>query len=282
MLIGKFGAVKDEDPVLPPATLYGGEVQIRFDPVAHRYTVNDVRVNDGAPFSPPSVTRVLSAMIDKSEPLVSWATRVSREKVIELVQPDRTYTAEEIQRISYEVQGASKAVVKAACDTGHDFHEWTQNYLLFRLGQRGFPTPPENVQVLNCCRAAQKSIKKVDLKPFSIERILYSREYGVIGTADVAALSTVSGRTAIIDWKSSRDLHHSYRFQTAIYRHMLHEMTGIWTDDRWLIRVEKNPIGDDPGFHPLLLPPEDADADTEAFLGMLKGFRRLKILEEAA
>jgi hypothetical protein len=66
--------VKDQDPALPPATLYGGEVEVRFDPVAHKYAVTDVRVNDGAPFSPPSVTRVLSAMIDKSEPLVSWAT----------------------------------------------------------------------------------------------------------------------------------------------------------------------------------------------------------------
>ena len=281
MLVGKSGPVDPStlEVGLPSVSLYGGEVSVVFDATAHRYTVSDVLIEGGKPFTPPSVTRVLGAMIDRSEFLIPWAAKCSRETVTKLIQPGVAYTAEEIGRISYQVADASKGVLKTACDVGHEFHEWTQNYLLARGGQTDYPTPPQNTQVRNCCRAAREWILKVDLQPFSVERILYSRAHKVIGTADVAALSTISGRTAVIDWKSSGALHDSYRLQTAIYRLMLHEMTNVWTDDRWLIRVEKNPAPDDPGFHPLLLRPADADKDTEAFLGMLTGYRRLKELE---
>jgi hypothetical protein len=234
MLLDKSGIVDPStlDPDLGTAVMYGGEVQVTFNPLVHRYVVSDVSCDGGKPFSPPSVTKVLGAMVDKSEPLTAWAGKCAQAKMLELIQPGRMYSAEELQTIGYYVKDAHKNVVKAACDVGHEFHEWVQNYLGARMSLGGFPEPPENTQVRNCARAARAWILQVDLKPFTVERILYSRKHRVIGTADVAGLSTINGRTAVIDWKSSKDLHTSYRFQTAVYRAMLHEMTGQWTDDR--------------------------------------------------
>lgn len=275
-LIGKYGVIENVEPVLPAAVMYGGEVTVRFEPRSHRYEVCDKALGENW-FHVPSVTRVLSAMIDKSEPLVAWATKKSRETLVELIKPSTTYPAEDIQRISYEVQDASRNAVKRSCDIGHEAHSWVERYLGYRGGFNECPAPPSDPPVRSACSAARKFILEHDVRPAAVERILYSRKHEVIGTTDFAgAICRISDRPSILDWKSSESIDHSnYDWQLAAYAMMWEEMTGRHIEDRWLVRLDKK----DSTAYPKRLPPETLLADWSAFLGLLRAHKRLIEME---
>ncbi len=269
MRIGRQGPVVLEPGIPGEHVMYGGEVRIKFEAERHLYTVQDIAVGpDWLPVV--SVTTVLG-MLDK-QALVSWAARCSMDKFLELVQPARSHTAEEIGTFGFQIKDAHKEQLERAGRIGSSVHEWIQNYLSYRAGNGLFPAHPTDESVRSCCRAAWHWIKKVNVEPFAIERILYSRKHRVVGTTDLAAALRIGGRTAICDWKSSNRLHYTYKLQLAAYRAMYHEMTGVLLDDRWLIRLDKN----DSSSEPVCLPPEEADRDAEIFFALSRAFKLLQ------
>jgi hypothetical protein len=278
MLLDTHGVVDPTtlDPALPSVSLYNNEVQIMFDPMAHKYTVHDVQVDNGVPFFPPSVTKILK-VIDKSDALVPWGARMAHEKFIELVRPGLPYSIEEIERIGWAIRNAHKDTLDDAGGVGKETHEWIFNYCQARAGEGDFPAPPDEVRTRNCCRAARAWILNVDLRPFMKERLLYSRKLRVVGTADAGSFQVLkeNRRSAILDYKTSNKLYASYRLQLSAYRMMLAEMTGVTLDDRYLIRLDKDPVEGSDGFHPVCLPPEEADADEEAFCGLVAAYKQL-------
>jgi len=174
MLIGTYGAEQSENVVDGLHVMYGGEVHVRFDPEQHRYLVKDVRVGNSW-FAVPSVTTIIGRMLDKSKPLVSWATRQSQEAFLASVQPGRAYAREELDRIGADIQYAHKAALDLAGRKGKQTHEWVEKYLNARAGKNPFPKPPDDERVRSACSAARKWILEVDLQPIAIETILYSR-----------------------------------------------------------------------------------------------------------
>jgi hypothetical protein len=277
-LIGAYGAVKNLDPSLPSVVLYGDEVRVQFDPAAHRYTVNDVRVNNGAPFTPPSVTRILG-MIDKSDALVGWATRCSMERFREMIQSGVAYDTAYLERAGHLIRTAHKAALEKAAGIGHEAHAWIEQYLLYRAGKRNLPDTPMNPQVRSACIAAVVWIQEVKLIPHSVERIMYSRKHQIVGITDIAgALATIGSDLYCCDWKTSRSVDHvNYAFQTAAYSKMHEEMTGQSIRKRMLIRLDK----EDSTAYPLELPEETLDADWGAFLGLSAAHKRLREMEAA-
>ena len=268
MMIGRQGPVVLEPGIPGEHVLYNGEVRVKFDPGPHAYTVQDIAVSpDWIPVV--SVTTVLG-MLDK-QALVPWAARCSMEKFIELVRPARSYTADQLGTFAFQIKDAHKEQLERAGRIGSAVHEWIQSYLSWRSGNGLFQVPPADESVRSCCRAARDWIKTVDIKPFAIERILYSRKHKVVGTTDLAAALRIGGRTAIVDWKSSNRLHYTYKLQLAAYRAMYFEMTGIFLDDRWLIRLDKH----DSTAEPVCLPPEEADRDAKIFFALAHAFKLL-------
>ena len=273
MRIDAYGIIRyDEKEVVSAGehVLYGGEVRVRFDPGAHKYLVQDVRL--GQRWSPrPSVTTILS-ILDKSKSLVPWAGRCAQTKFHELIDAGRIYTQPELESFGYQIKGAHKEELDRAGRIGTQVHEWIQKYLEAHAGRGAFPPPPTDPQVRSACSAARAWIRAVDVKPFAIERILYSRKHGVIGTTDLAGAPIINGRSAICDWKSSNRLHETYNLQLAAYRAMWHEMTGVWLDDRSLIRLDKTDLS----FDPRCLPTEEADRDANIFFALCDAFKLLQ------
>jgi hypothetical protein len=278
MLLDTHGVVDPTtlDPALPSVSLYNNEVQIIFDPMAHKYTVRDVQVDNGVPFFPPSVTKILK-VIDKSDALVPWGARMAHEKFLELIRPGWPYSIEDIEHIGWAIRNAHKDALNDAGGVGKESHAWIENYLAARTGPSGYPAAPTEPRARACCRAARAWILKVDLRPFMTERILYSRRLGVVGIADAGSFQVLkeTGRSAVIDWKTSNQLYPSYRFQLSAYRMMIREQIGITLDDRWLIRLDKDPEPSSDGFHPVCLPAGEADADEEAFVGLVAAYKQL-------
>ncbi len=241
ILIDAHGPVTTDPNVIASTeiSMYGGEVHVKFDAEQHRYMVHDDAVGPDW-FRAPSVTTILGRMLDKSKMLVPWSCNVAMQAFLERVEADRAYSRKELDAIGYQIKGAHKVVLDAAGKIGTAVHHWMESYLAARAAGKGFPAPPTDPKVRSCCSAARKWIKEVDLRPMAIEKILYSRMYGFIGTTDLTAAAVINGRSACCDWKSSGRLHTSYRLQLAAYALMWEEMTGERLEDRWLIRLDKN------------------------------------------
>jgi PD-(D/E)XK nuclease superfamily len=272
MLVGKFGVIDDVDPILPEVTLYGGEVTVRFEPIAHRYEVRDRGMGMNW-FAVPSVTRVLG-LIDKSKPLMNWATRCGAEKFRELIHPGTAYTAEVIEQIARMIQFAHEEKKERAGDIGHEVHEWVENYL---VGLGGCPVPPTDPQARSACSAARKFILEHNIIPVAVEKILYSRMWRVIGTTDLCgAVCRMSDSLCILDWKTSNSTDNpAYEWQLAAYASMWEEMTGQRVDDRYLVRLDK----ENSTASPRQLPREDVEKDWLGFLGLLAAHNRLQTME---
>ena len=258
--------------------MYDGRVRVRFDEVLHQYLVQDL--DDGPDwFRAPSVTTILGRMLDRSKMLVPWSTRLSMKTFLGRVEPGKAYTSEELVRTGYQIKDAHKLALHQAGQTGSAIHKWVQDYIAARERGGGFPVPPTDPKVRSGCSAARKWITQVNLKPIAVEKILYSRLHGFIGTTDLAAAAVINGRSACCDWKSSNQLHASYRLQLAAYQYAYEEMTGIHLEDRWLIRLDK----DDSSFEAKLLPVETAQDEQDAFVFLVEAYKILdgvKFFEE--
>jgi hypothetical protein len=278
ILVGTNGPIQVEQSVIGNDTISAYGVRIKFDPALHKYTVSDVRVQDGAWHTVPSVTTVLSRMVDKSKYLSPWTARLSMETFLKRVEADKAYTRKELDAIGYAIKGAHVLALEEASRVGSEVHNWIQAYLEAKAGLRKFPAPPEDEQIRACCRGARQFIKDANLKPVLIERILYHR-VGVIGTCDIAgSLATIDGVLSIADWKSSNSVDgHNYEWQLACYSKMYEAMTGTRVPGRVIIRLDKK-TGT---AHPKVLPPEELERDWEAFVGLLKAYNRLKEMEAA-
>jgi hypothetical protein len=278
VLLDRNGIVSNPEPPLPTAVMYNGEVTVKFEPVAHRYLVQDLQIGQEW-FTPPSVTRVLGT-IDKSDALVGWATRCSHEKFTELIRPGVAYDASQIEQMGWQIRTAYKGVLDRAASIGHSVHAWVEQYLIARAGKGVYPTPPLDPPVRSACSGARKWILEVDLRPQSIERILYSRKHRVVGITDIAgAVAAVNGQMTIVDWKSSNSTEgHSYEWQLAAYAKMFEEMTGTEVSNRIIVRLDKT----DSTAYPKILSPADLEKDWMGFLGLMAAHKRLKETESIA
>jgi PD-(D/E)XK nuclease superfamily len=191
---------------------------------------------------------------------------------LERVEEGKAYSRKELDAIGFQIKGAHMVALDAAGKTGSAVHGWIEAYLAARSVGRGYPAPPADPKVRSACSAARSWIQEVDLRPMAVEKILYSRMYGFIGTMDLSGLVTIGGKTAAIDWKSSNRLARSYELQLAAYQLMYEEMFGSKLEDRWLIRLDK----EDSAFEAKCLSTETAQDEQDAFVMLATAYKLLE------
>lgn len=258
-------------------SLYNNEVQIEFDPRKHRYMVLDNAEFDPTWKKKPSVTTILG-VADKSKALVPWAVKLAIGVFKEHVKPGEYLDEVQIARIAEKMLSSRWDVSKRAAGIGTVTHDWLQQYIegWMVFGEKPPMDMPVNPEAANCVKAALKWMDQVEFKPVVSEQMVYSREYGYIGTLDLGGIFTVGGREALVDWKSSKGLYSEYRFQLAAYKAAHEEESNQRGKyDRWLIRLGK----EDGEFEPLFLPPDTYEADLAAFTGLIPAYHRLAQLD---
>ncbi len=262
--------------------LYGGAVEVMFDPDLHRYTVKDYDDFDPEWRVYPSVTTVIHAGVNKADVLTGWAVNCALEVFKEKIIPGTEYDEVQLRTIAAEMKRARYAKKEKAADIGTISHDWINKYLE-RWIQNGSPQDaklPTNDAASSCVTAALGWMKKSGFSPTLTERVIFSRQFGYIGMMDAtSSTASVYGQKAIVDWKSSKDLYPEYRFQLAAYLNAVAEETGIDPAeyDRFLIKLGK----EDGDFKEMKLPKEEYPRDLAAFLGMIPVYRRMNELNAA-
>ena len=198
--------------------LYKGKCKVKFYPNSHRYLVN------GKPTG-GSVTSIIS-IYDKSAALVTWATELYREFLLEVgvgnITEDHIYEGCELHALKK----------KEAADFGTKIHDWIDQY----IGGKN-PEMPEDKEVQIGVNAFLDWINDNKVKFISSERAVYSRKHDFVGKLDAEA--KVNGKLCLIDFKSSNGLYNTMYMQTAAYVKADEEESGRKYHGRWLIRLAK-------------------------------------------
>ena len=217
------------------STLYGGAVKVKFYPNSHRYLV---QVGDAEESGVKGVTTILGIK-DKSAPLVSWATELARDYLLEKIQNAEAILPEDIVT-ACRLHAVRK---EEAATIGSKIHDWCERYIKYKIGGHGelfseMPPIPDEVPVQRGISAFLDWEHEHKVVFVSSERMVYSRTHHYIGTMDIEAI--IDGKLALVDLKSSNGLYNAVRMQTAAYAMAdMEEYPDKKYETRWAIRLSK-------------------------------------------
>lgn len=196
-------------------SLYNGEVTLIFEPVPHRYYLEE----DGDRLLVPSVTNVLSVYAKDGLPWWSAdmtaqytinnlpiADEAQRQQVLSLylqMKDEKRKEKRELLRQTlgtvfsisvsttelastlYDARGYHDKAKKLAADIGQMAHDWLECYSKAMIEGTECTEPmPDDDRAVSCINAALDWMRRHNFKPYFAERRIYSRQYGYMGTLD--------------------------------------------------------------------------------------------------
>lgn len=229
-------ALKIGGPVQPPpagqvTSLYGGDVEMKFDSRKHKYFVRERDIlglwNDWS--VRPSVTTLLG-VLDKPA-LVQWAANQAVAIIREQLLPGDTLDEVMIENLCESARTNYRKTTRKAADIGTLVHARLQEFL-----ETGEVRAPVHEQAAISFGAGIDWLQKHRAKAFIVEGRAYSREHRFTATVDF--VGEVDGNPAVLDFKTSKDLYENYYWQIALYAQARYEMDGEWREG-WLLRIDK-------------------------------------------
>ncbi len=238
--------------------LYNNKVTIYFDEGRHWFTNKNGE-------SIISVTAA-TGIIDKSQPLMSWAVKKAREYLLNNWKINKGYDQFEIVNLLGEASKQHRIFKKKAADIGTEIHQWVSDWI---LGKK--PEMPDNEKVINGITAFLQFQKEHKLKWLKSESYIYSKKHNYAGILDAIA---IEGKDLVlVDFKSSNAIYPEMFLQVAGYKIAYEEEMGKIIDKRIIVRFGK----EDGNFEVKEL---DGDKqDEKAFLAALTLKRRMKDLK---
>lgn len=238
--------------------LYDNQIDIQFHPKLgrkkHVYTVDDEII--------PNVTSILG-VINKPA-LVPWAVNMCGIFLRDNIVPGQTYTWDEVQRESLirSMKGHYRDTSGEALSIGTIVHQFAEDWALDKK-----PPPPINQKAHSAVMAFVDWWVAHKIKVVAVEKILYSREHGFCGTADLIA--EVDGELSIVDYKTSKAIYQEYYYQVGgAYRVAFEEEIGLKVKRGIVARFDK----ENGGFEAKDC--EDMEADWECFKSALTLYNR--------
>jgi len=202
--------------------LYKGKIKGKFYPNSHAYYINGKRKT--------GVTTYIG-IVDKSRPLIIWATELFRDFLLDMVE--KGITEEHI----YTGCTLHEERKKESANIGTQVHDWIEKYI---KGEK--PEIPETKEAQIGVNAFIDWVQSNKVKFISSERVVYSKKHDFIGKMDIEA--KVNGKLCLIDIKTSNGLYNTYGMQTAAYLKADEEESGKKYEGRWLIRLAKETEGE--------------------------------------
>lgn len=194
--------------------LYKGEVELVFEPMGHKYSINDVPVR--------SVTKI-NQIVAKPK-LIPWAANMAVDSIKENVRAGVVYDEVELEKIFIDARIAHSKKKTDSGILGTLVHKWVENYIGWRvLGspEGAKPDFPVSVIAKTACERFMFWEAEHKVKFLVTEQQVYSKEYNYTGTLDFICI--IDGKMYIGDLKTSSGIWPEYFLQTAAYRHARQE-----------------------------------------------------------
>jgi hypothetical protein len=176
---------------------------IMFYPTSHQYKlVVGEKKSDWQTID--SVSRICG-IVDKSDALLIWASRLCSEYLLSL--PVQKRTDEEV-KIAVNKHREKK---EEAANIGTLAHAWAEEYI--KKGDISFPDDP---QVANAVNGFLEWTSQHEIEWLASERFVYSEEYNYVGICD--AIAVIDGKKYLVDFKTSNRIRKlEYGMQTSAY-----------------------------------------------------------------
>lgn len=282
---------------------YNHTEQVLYDKTNHKYLLV---LPDGT-FEELISGSQVGKIIDRSERLLPWGSKVMGQKLLALSVPHKQsvrylgeqevpgylFSEEEFEKLITQAKSAHRDHLDDAGKVGNIAHNYVESYIkavltddLILVNQL-LANPPAEPRAAKCVSAALEWMNRHRVEWISTEKKVYSRQYRFAGTLDgLAYVSscddphccpvTFTDVLSIVDWKSSNSLHIEYLLQTAAYQQAEREETGLDITDRFIIRLGK----DEGEFDPWHLTWKDFEPDLRAFLRAMGLTKDVEELEE--
>lgn len=241
--------------------LYGGEVELVFDPLKHQYTVDGEVIK--------SSTGVLGIL--NKPALVPWAAKVTVESMREQFKPGVAYDEIQIGEMLDIAKRANYVKKTNAGQIGTLSHNFAEAY-----AKKLNPQYPINEIARKSCERFVKWAEdnKVDFR--LTEQPVYSRKHKVAGTLDSIAI--IDKKLTLIDYKTSSGVWDEYYLQVGSYGMMRNEEfpMEVFTGGAKIVRFGK----DDDDFEVKDITPEQLAYYGETFVSVLDVARRMDRVTE--
>ncbi len=198
--------------------LYNGEIEIDFYPDSHRYKLV------GEKTYLISVTAI-TGILDKSQALIPWAVNTDIGYIRQYLEEKagQKFTIEELEPILEEAKNKHNEKKEEAATNGSMVHDYAEKVAKSIMEGTDMPEIdsewPE--QVLQGISAFLEWYNAHNVKFHASEGLVYSKELGVVGTAD--AVASINGENVLIDYKTSKGVYPEYHYQAAGYLRMWNE-----------------------------------------------------------
>jgi hypothetical protein len=214
----------------------------------------------------PSMTNILN-VIPKHNALMAWAAKLERsyslDKAAEFMRAEGTVPTVTQFDERFGRTKAHRGALEKAANIGTETHALIEAAMTrdpkFLKSFHAAPMPSRHA--FNAWISWRESVK---LDPIHVERIVWSHDLGIAGTADLIAKFLFGGATcvAVMDWKTSNNLYIEHRIQIAGYRQCAIEM-GLVDESALgvILRLSKTkPRKNSTLFEPHVLMPSECDA----------------------
>lgn len=205
-------------------SLYEDKVKIKFYEDSHRYKL------EGEKDYLIGVTTA-TGVLDKSRPLLIWATRLAKDYLLEVLQ-SKVIEPEDIETAvnQHSVKKEEAATIGSAV------HQWAEDYI------KGVNPPvPDDENIRNGVLAFLRWVKANDVKFVESEKIIYSKKHGYVGTMDT--IFTMGSEDHKImhagDFKTASGIYAEMSLQLAAYQEAYTEEHGAEFGDKYILRFDK-------------------------------------------
>jgi len=278
---------KEPDKVIE---LYKKSIKIEFYEASHRYMVSVKKGKEWQkPFRAQGVT-TFTHVIDKSQPLLYWATGLTEDFLIKIIEDGGKIRIKDIQDARWQY----RAKKDEAADLGTQVHLLAEEYINAKLEKKKEPhvNPAEfDDRVYRGYLAFLDWVKQHGVKFVASEKPVYSKKHKYVGTLDVIFTLKSEGHKIqhVGDFKTSkfREIkkrvegywktvgiapYQEHRFQVSAYQSADEEEIKVKYGSKWIMYFNK----DDGNFTAFEIPAEEHKDDFKAFLGCLVIKRRLE------
>lgn len=205
--------------------LYGGQLQLNFDPGKHIYTVGNEKVE--------SITGILKII---SKPaLIYWAVGLAGDHVRANLTPGVALDELGIENLVEGLKKAHRNISTNAATTGTMIHDWISKHL---KGQN--PPLPVNEKIKNACQAFLRFEEEHKIQVIDSERKVFSKKLNVAGTCDF--YGTYEGEPVVADIKTGSAIYPEAILQTAGYDICLNEEDGTEFKYHLVINCSKDGV----------------------------------------
>jgi len=204
--------------------------KVEFRKKKHQYFIDDELY--------PSVTQILS-ILDKSAPLMQWATNVALEYIKNHIEDLSTKTS---GQILYAAKMEHKRLKDSAASVGTRTHRLVEGYL---IANKYKGNPSRNELLLSTIsddlqKPFHAFLDWIENKNFEIldtEKIIHSEKYKYAGSLDIRCL--LNDKKYIIDLKTSSGIYDEMLLQLCGYKNAYEEINEESGHRIGILRLDK-------------------------------------------